>query len=61
MATDADEVGRNSEIVYYLLNTQDQEFFTLNSTTGEIHTKSSLDHEIRSIYNVSTNLSHKSN
>lgn len=51
LATDADE-GRNSEIVYSFLNAQD--LFTINSTTGEIYTKGSLDHEMQSIYNVSS-------
>jgi len=49
-ATDADE-GQNSKIIYSFLNAQ--EFFTINSTTGEIYVKGSLDHEIQSIYNVS--------
>lgn len=49
-ATDADE-GRNGIIVYSFLTAQ--ELFILNSTTGEIYTQGSLDHEVQSIYNVS--------
>ena len=52
-ATDPDE-GRNSKIVYSFSNTQDRNTFTLNSATGQIYTRGSLDHEIQSIYNVST-------
>ena len=49
-ATDADE-GSNGRIVYSFVTMQPN--FILNSTTGEIHTTGSLDHEVQSIYNVS--------
>ena len=48
-ATDADE-GTNGRIVYSFVTAQQN--FTLNSTTGRIYTKGSLDHEVQSIYNV---------
>ena len=51
-ATDIDE-GINNKIVYSFINAQDRIRFTLNSTTGQIYTRGSLDHEIQSIYNVS--------
>ena len=52
LATDADE-GGNSKIVYSFINPQDGNTFALNSNTGQIYTRGSLDHEIQSIYNVS--------
>ena len=51
-AIDADE-GENSEIVYSFLISQDSNSFALDSNTGEIRTRGSLDHEIQSIYTVS--------
>ena len=51
-AIDADE-GENSEIVYSFLISQDSNSFVLDSNTGEIRTRGSLDHEIQSIYTVS--------
>ena len=52
LATDADE-GRNSKIIYFFINAQDRNTFTLNSTTGQIYTRGSLDRELQAIYNVS--------
>ena len=49
-ATDVDEAN-NGRIVYSFVTIQQN--FILNSTTGEIYTRGSLDHEVQSIYNVS--------
>lgn len=49
-ATDADE-GSNGRIVYSFVTAQQN--FILNSSSGEIYTSGSLDHEVQSEFHVS--------
>ena len=60
IATDAD-IGTNAQLVYNLTTKEYTDVFALNSLTGEITTKKSLDREIQDRYTLKVSVRDKGN